>query len=95
MAQVGCEQRDGLLKIHEDSEHCDVCRPIAVPYAVLVRIIERIIEYRQPQVCKHLVALDIVNLLHDTSVLSFSTPLIQAISDGDDEQALALIQEMY
>lgn len=62
-----------------------------IPAFRIWRMIENAIKFPYPQICKHLVAADLLSLLEQYGVV-VSEELAKAIVSADDEAALLLLR---
>lgn len=61
-----------------------------------LQLVKRIINYRQPQICKHAIACDVLSEMEWSGfpVSDKYKELVKAVVDCEDETALTLIDEM-
>lgn len=56
----------------------------------LESLLRKILSYSTPQVCKHAICLDVIDMAQRCGII-FDNELIRAISDADDETSLRIL----
>ncbi len=71
-------------------------KTVTVPADVLLRMAQKAIEFRYPQICKHLVASDILSMLEENGfpVTPDFCALVKAVVNAEDDEALTLFNKM-
>jgi hypothetical protein len=64
-----------------------------IPPQELIKLMERMLNFPFPQICRHLVACDILELLEKYGA-KISQDLARAVVRAEDEEALMLLREL-
>ena len=65
-----------------------------IPVEVLYRAVHNILEFPMPKICKHLVALDLLNIIEKHGGMSIDRDLAEHICKAYDGNALDRMQEL-
>lgn len=65
---------------------------VSIPQEVIFAAIEKLMHFPFPQVCRHLVALELLSILEQHGA-TVSEELARAICQAKDEEALTLLQQ--
>ena len=65
-----------------------------IPQIRILQMIERLMNFPCPQICRHLVASDLLSLLEEHG-MQVSSELASAVVGANDEEAIKLIREKY
>jgi len=63
-----------------------------IPQIRILRIIQRLMQFPYPQICRHLVAADLLSLLEEYG-MEVSSDLAKAVVGADDENAVRLLED--
>jgi hypothetical protein len=66
--------------------------PDSIPVTDVFAFISKVISFPQPQMCKHLIAADLLSLLIKHGI-EVSSDLAEAVVGADDETALRLLND--
>ena len=66
---------------------------MTVPAKDIVRIVDGLLKFPFPQICRHSVALDLLSLLKENGI-DVSEELAVAVIKADDDTALSLIEDL-
>lgn len=67
-------------------------KTVSVPAAQLYKMIEGLLKFPYPQICRHLVAGEILDLLERNGE-TISNALAKAVVEADDFEAIKLLKE--
>lgn len=65
----------------------------AIPVMDVLRFIRNVIDFPYPQICKHLVAGELLSVL-ETHGLVVPAALSRAVISADDDRAIAILEEV-
>jgi hypothetical protein len=67
---------------------------VSIPSDALLKMIERLLRFRYAEICRHMVAADLLSILEQYG-FPVTKGLAEAIVNANDEESLALLSNIY